>query len=292
MQNKIPFISAIPNIIYQSITITSGIGQCDACSPIVSTEDIISQTKKNYKFQYISPSSVRQPLASSNYTAILSSGSQNLALLNQSATTCLRHFSNPCSLRDIPPSWKQAWGESTVESALKEMVSLGLLVPEDYTKPQFRESETVLASWLHITDRCNLSCSYCYLPHDKADMSLQTGRKAITSVFRSAVSNGYKQVKLKYSGGEPLLRFPLITELHRYAHTLAEKHHTELEGVILSNGTLLTPQIIEQIKSLNLRLMISLDGLNAYHDCHRHFPDSSGSFEKVSHAINQRFPKA
>ena len=35
------------------------------------------------------------------------------ALLNQSAATCLHHFSAPRFLNDIPPSWKQAWGKHT-----------------------------------------------------------------------------------------------------------------------------------------------------------------------------------
>lgn len=143
----------------------------------------------------------------------------------------------------------------------------------------------VLTSWLHLTDRCNLRCDYCYLPHVREDMTAETGRAAIDATFRSAIANGFKQVKLKYAGGEPLLRFPLIMELHRYAQLLAAEQNLDLEGVVLSNGTLLTAEMVETLKSLGLKLMISLDGLGAYHDAHRHYASGRGSFADVSESV-------
>lgn len=148
------------------------------------------------------------------------------------------------------------------------------------------DNDQLLTSWLHLTDRCNLRCSYCYLPHVREDMSSETGRAAIDAIFRSAVANGFKQVKLKYAGGEPLLRFPLVEELHTYAQQLAERNGIELEGVVLSNGTLLTVAIVESLKSLGLRLMISLDGLGQYHDSHRPYAGGRGSFTDVADAVD------
>jgi uncharacterized protein len=143
-----------------------------------------------------------------------------------------------------------------------------------------------ITSWLHLTDRCNLRCDYCYLPHVREDMTSETGRAAIDATFRSALANGFKQVKLKYAGGEPLLRFPLIVELHQYAQSVAEEHELALEGVVLSNGTLLTADMVEKLKSLGLRLMISLDGLGQYHDSHRPYAGGRGSFADVSEAVD------
>ncbi|MEW5829783.1 MAG: radical SAM protein [Chloroflexota bacterium] len=143
-----------------------------------------------------------------------------------------------------------------------------------------------LTSWLHLTDRCNLRCDYCYLPHVREDMTSETGRAAIDATFRSAIANGFKQVKLKYAGGEPLIRFPLIVELHHYAQSLAEEHGLDLEGVVLSNGTLLTESLLSTLCSLNLRLMISLDGLGAHHDAHRRYAGGRGSFADVAEAVD------
>lgn len=143
----------------------------------------------------------------------------------------------------------------------------------------------ILSSWLHLTDRCNLRCAYCYLPHVREDMSTETGYAAVDAIFRSALANGFKGVKLKYAGGEPLLRFSLIEELHNHALLLAKKNGLKLEGVVLSNGTLLTIDIVERLRSLGLKMMISLDGLGQYHDSHRPYAGGRGSFADVAEAV-------
>ncbi len=162
----------------------------------------------------------------------------------------------------------------------------GLIRDTNTTLSSVRAEYQTLNAWLHLTDRCNLRCSYCYLPHVREDMSLETGYATIDATFRSALANGFKQVKLKYAGGEPLLRFPLIIELHNYAQSLAEKNVLGLEGVVLSNGTLLAPDMIETLKSLDLRLMISLDGMGKYHDSHRPYAGGRGSFADVAEAVD------
>lgn len=142
-----------------------------------------------------------------------------------------------------------------------------------------------LSAWFHLTDRCNLRCDYCYLPHRPQDMSVDTGRAAVHALFRSAQTHAYTGVKIMYAGGEPLLRFPLILELHGYAQQLAEAQNIYLDEVVLSNGILLTPEMVQALKIRGIRLMISLDGLGTGHDAQRHFADGKGSFEKVSQAV-------
>lgn len=175
------------------------------------------------------------------------------------------------------------WPMALPEDTLRAFVKSGLLTTPERERPQGNET---LSAWLHVTDRCNLRCSYCYLPHVREDMSSETGHAAIDAIFRSAVANGFKQVKLKYAGGEPLLRFALVEELHTCAQQLAERNGIELEGVVLSNGTLLTTEIVGTLKSLGLRLMISLDGLGQYHDSHRPYAGGRGSFADVAEAVD------
>ncbi len=145
---------------------------------------------------------------------------------------------------------------------------------------------TPLVAWLQITDACNLNCDYCYRPHSNQAMSPQRGQAIIDAVVRSALAHGYTRLKFKYAGGEPLLRLPTILDLHRYATTLAWRHGLTLDGVVLSNGTLLTPAMVQQLKSARLRLMLSLDGLDEYHDTQRHFTDGKGTSQLVVNAIH------
>ncbi len=169
---------------------------------------------------------------------------------------------------------------------IESMTKSGLLAVPGHKQQAWDESlHEVLSAWLHLTDRCNLRCSYCYLPHVREDMSSEIGRAAIDAIFRSALTNHFQQVKIKYAGGEPLLRYSLILELHEYAQSLAEEHGLVLEEVILSNGTLLTHEIANTLKTLGIRLMISLDGYGNYHDSHRPYAGGRGSFQDVAEAV-------
>ena len=117
-------------------------------------------------------------------------------------------------------------------------------------------------------------------------MSSETGRASIDAIFRSAIANTFRQIKIKYAGGEPLLRYPLILELHAYAKSQADMYGLILEEVVLSNGTLLTEEIAKTLKALDIRLMISLDGIGAYHDSHRPYASGRGSFKDVAEAVD------
>lgn len=165
---------------------------------------------------------------------------------------------------------------------LERLTAVGLLVPGS----QLTQPPTTLAAWLHLTTACNLACDYCYLPKSLTNMSPDTGRAAIDAVFRSALAHNHRAVKLKYAGGEPLLVFPRVRKLHKYAQKLARRSGLEIDGVVLSNGTLLTPEMVEAMQALDLRLMISLDGLGEFHNCQRHFADGHGSFESVARSID------
>ncbi len=206
-------------------------------------------------------------------------GSIPLVVLNQSAYQLWTRFPQTQNIDSLNLT------EEETQAAL-EMASAGLLVPQTNQPSTFNlQHSAFLSAWLHLTDRCNLRCAYCYLPHVSEDMSAETGRAAVDATFRSALAHGYKQVKLKYAGGEPLLRSPLIVELHQYAQQLAEDNDLELDGVVLSNGTLLTAEIITNLQSHNLRLMISLDGMDDWHDTQRPYAGGRGTFKDVAEAV-------
>ncbi|MBI1794012.1 MAG: SPASM domain-containing protein [Chloroflexi bacterium] len=197
------------------------------------------------------------------------------AVLDSSAMSILNSFQSTRSVRLEDP-----------QNVVGKMIKAGLLERVDGDITQICAAPPqILSAWIHVTDRCNLRCSYCYLPHVREDMSLETGRAAIDAIFRSAVIHDYRQIKIKYAGGEPLLRFSLIEELHEYANRLAGEHDVALDDVVLSNGTLLTPAIAQTLKTRNIRLMISLDGLGQYHDSQRSYAGGHGTFDDVVEAV-------
>jgi uncharacterized protein len=94
-------------------------------------------------------------------------------------------------------------------------------------------------------------------------------------------------VRLKYAGGEASLNLSLVEEMHRYALERARASDIAVQGVLLSNGVGLTRHKLRRIDALGLRLMISLDGMEAVHDVQRPNVGGRGSFAAVVASIER-----
>lgn len=264
----------------------AGEGQCDcACVTAVPTQPLSTDCSDcacadcpriNLDTPLIlNPDRHHYQLGSGLQTIIAAPGTP--LVINDAAWEIASHFQQA----HTPSSLSSQWDTPTLNHTISQMVAAQLLQPQHVTAQPLQETPTILTAWLHITDRCNLRCAYCYLPHKRQDMTGETGQAAIDATIRSALKHGYRGIKLKYAGGEPLIRFDMITGLHRYAQAQAARHHLTLEGVVLSNGTLLTPDHVRKMQQLQLRFMVSLDGLKDAHDSQRFYANGHGSFADV-----------
>ena len=135
--------------------------------------------------------------------------------------------------------------------------------------------------WLTITSRCNLACTYCYVRKQNVDMALKTGLDSVQRVFQAASKNGFSRIKIKYSGGEALLRLETVLEIKRRADQLSKESGIQVKNVLMTNGVLLSPSVCKTLKAEGFHVAVSLDGMGSYHDATRIFPDKRGSFEFV-----------
>ena len=283
MKIKTDALLELPFVLFTDAVAKAGEGQCD-CACVATVPVQSQETAVSILTPYVLPQPFTTiPVAPQRY-AILTDR-VNAAIFNDTALTLAHYFDQPHTLADIPGEWIETWGETAVHDTLSQMITHQLLIPQQTQSVPLTEVSTTLSAWLHITDRCNLRCAYCYLPHKREDLSLENGRAAIAATFRSAVKHQYQRVKLKYAGGEPFIRFDTVVALHRYAQTLAQQHNLILDGVILSNGTLLTSNHINTMQALGLRLMISLDGIGETHDQQRFYANGHGSFTDVAQHI-------
>jgi len=165
--------------------------------------------------------------------------------------------------------------------AIVALAAAGLLSAEQHPALNPPLPPTTLVGWLHLTNACNLRCTYCYLHKTSASMSAETGRAAIDTLVRTALLHGYPALTLKYAGGEPTLKLALLAELHRYAQAQAAAVGLSLEGGVLSNGTLITAPVTATLRELGLRLMISLDGPAESHNAQRPTAGGRPSFARA-----------
>lgn len=172
-------------------------------------------------------------------------------------------------------------------STAQQLALFGLLEPTSEKRRLPDNHAHSLTAWLHVTNECNLRCTYCYINKTEEAMSEETGKAAVDTIFRAAQQHNFKVVKLKYAGGEATLNFSLVKTLHTYAQTLSMRTGIALQEVILSNGVGLTNSILDFIRDADIQLSISLDGSAQEHDIQRVFVNGRGSYKQVSRRIDR-----
>ncbi len=138
--------------------------------------------------------------------------------------------------------------------------------------------------WFHITNSCNFNCPYCYINKTDESMNKKTGYQAIDNLAISALLYNVPEVRIKFTGGEPLLCFNFIKELVTYGKKWKNKG-VKFSFHILTNGTLISKQIVKYLREENITVSVSLDGVNSGNDNLRYFKNGKGSFNRIEKNI-------
>ncbi len=206
-------------------------------------------------------------------------------VLNHTADRILNAFRRPLT----PEEASRALGLplDALLPVLQEMAEAGLLIPaSDSPAPQATLSHSGLVLWLALTFNCNLRCRYCYVPLSPLDMTEEDGRKAVDWAIGKLRERGWKRLKLKYAGGEPLLRFDLLKSVHGYARRKAQEAGVTLREVVITNGTLLEPDILSFLRDEGIAIVLSIDGLGPEHGYLRPSADGEDSLPLVLRALD------
>ncbi|WP_419656166.1 QhpX: predicted quinohemoprotein amine dehydrogenase, putative activating subunit [Desulfosarcina variabilis str. Montpellier] len=143
---------------------------------------------------------------------------------------------------------------------------------------------------LHVTDACNLNCSYCYYhggtrPDNGKVMTMVIARQAVD--FLMEASGALDRVELVFFGGEPLLNQKLIAEAVAYANGSAAERGKSVDFALTTNATLLNESTTAFLLENRIGVTISIDGLPEVHDRYRRFPDGSPSFAIIEPGIRR-----
>jgi radical SAM protein with 4Fe4S-binding SPASM domain len=131
----------------------------------------------------------------------------------------------------------------------------------------------------HITNECNLRCKHCYHESYTKDNVSITKLTEIANQLCFALDKWGKKGSFSITGGEPLMNPELLFQLLDYLET---KNVNRID--LLTNGTLLTDDIIDKLKRYEKlrRLQLSLEGLRETNDKIR----GLNSFDKTMEAVD------
>ena len=161
------------------------------------------------------------------------------------------------------------WDSEDVEAVLEEMEEAGLIADGSLSLPLFDATSALMAPeapvnvTLHVSHACNLKCVYCFADGGAyggkaVQMKPEVARQAVDWVLGRCRAVGRSHIN--FFGGEPLLNFPLIQEVVRYAREQGEALGVQVTFGITTNGTLLSDQVIRFMAEEDVHVMISIDG--------------------------------
>ncbi|WP_373501848.1 radical SAM protein [Desulfococcus sp.] len=187
--------------------------------------------------------------------------------------------------RQAPAS--EAWAE--LENLLARRVILREAEPADVARAARTPEVPLKTLVLHVTDACNLGCTYCYHGRSASAegpdagrgraMPVETAKRAVD--FLMDASAGLEEVVLVFFGGEPLLNLPLMAETVGYARQRSTEAGKKVSFAVTTNGTLLTPRAIAFLHANDIGVTVSMDGIEPVHDRFRRFPDGSPSYRAI-----------
>ncbi len=171
------------------------------------------------------------------------------------------------------------------------LCSLENSLTKDKVTVKFEEHDTGIVNriTLHVSNDCNLRCKYCYAgggnyKQAKGMMSLQTAQQFVDFCVEQFEKIGH----IVFFGGEPMLN---VTIMEFICRTFKEYYKNGTSSFlpkfgIITNGTLLTSDILNFIQNNLAFITVSIDGLKKYNDANRVFANGLGSYDKISRFIH------
>jgi uncharacterized protein len=166
---------------------------------------------------------------------------------------------------------------------------VSLLIERNQTSPlsERRWQHTGLRDVvIHVSQVCNLNCVYCYaVDLNKANrtMTRETADRVIAHTMRLA-PDGLACVK--FLGGEPTVAWPIIEHLMQEYTAASSAASIKSPGyTMVTNGTLVTPEMVESAARHKMYVLVSIDGPKDIHDALRPYRGGAGSYDKATKAL-------
>ncbi len=151
---------------------------------------------------------------------------------------------------------------------------------------------------MNLTNQCNLSCQYCYefgedkvaTPDGKPKfMSEEVAQASVDHLLLS--SKGRRAIHITFFGGETLMNFPLLKWVVGYATKKAAEANQYIDFSLTTNGTLLSPEIIDFLVENSIGVTVSMDGPKEMHDALRVYSNGKGSYDVLAPKVKSLIQK-
>ena len=124
-----------------------------------------------------------------------------------------------------------------------------------YAREQHTPRMVVIPTW-----QCELRCGYCFIPkQDGRVISMRTMERSVDMLIASE----QKDLTLQFFGGEALLEYEKVRHGIEYAMEQAKQWRKNIHFIVSTNGWSLDQEKLEWLKTIPVKLELSLDGAEA-----------------------------
>ncbi len=141
---------------------------------------------------------------------------------------------------------------------------------------------------VHVSQRCNLRCVYCYATELNKINGIMSFDVADSVISRTLSLSDKGLLSVKFLGGEPTLAWPVVKRLvDGYIKESDALGFRPPKFVMVTNGTKLTNEIIDYSLENDIFIWISLDGKQEIHDELRPTLGGKGTYHQVTDSIQK-----
>lgn len=170
---------------------------------------------------------------------------------------------------------------------LKELCDGGFFVPSEIdeekvvTEILIRERDWFSFSMIILPhENCNFRCQYCYEKFEKGKMNadIKNGLKILVD-HKAKI---FKEIRVSWFGGEPLLAEDVIYELSESFINCCKEHNIAYSSNITTNGYLLKPTVVDHLLDYNVKgFQVTLDGPEHIHNKNRKLAGGGGTYKEI-----------
>ncbi|WP_251621698.1 radical SAM/SPASM domain-containing protein [Odoribacter lunatus] len=123
-------------------------------------------------------------------------------------------------------------------------------------------------AYIVVTENCNFNCKYCFISNAVQNvypvkvMTKEVATNAVMLLQRTYEKQQHSYDKtITFYGGEPLLNFDIIKFFMDEVNRIKQEHYwpDDVKYALITNGSLLTKDILQSIKEYGIALSISYD---------------------------------
>lgn len=220
------------------------------------------QLKNNMWYVYNSMKGLGFVCSAELLELIKKADSKQLSRLNSNIISKLKKYGIVINSKEDPVSYVDVWAKKMIPATL---------------------GKTLKGIVFMLTNKCNYCCTHCAAGSNGRLMgeALDIGfmKEVIYDFLRFT---GEKNVNIVFTGGEPLLEIKLISEFCAFCVTISQ---VTFSFTIITNGSLLNKFSCSIIERFNIKIELSLDGLQKTNDMNRQLNFKGSASDKTIQGI-------